>query len=103
MIIEPETPRAGPADPQGDEQVPRREARLPVGRGRQRGGTRGRALQGRQVAGLVLRQLRQLKKNRARAREINPLPSDKLYDQDQGCQNESLESDFLTQVKFSLN
>ena len=62
MIIEPETLRAGPADSQGDEQVPRREAGLQVGRGWQRGGARGRALQGRQVAGLVLRQLRQLKK-----------------------------------------
>ena len=61
LIIE--IPRAGAADPQGDQQVPRREACLEDGGGGRRGGTRGRAVQGGQVAGVVLRQLRQLKKS----------------------------------------
>ena len=43
--------------------MPRREACLEDGGGGRRGGTRGRAVQGGQVAGVVLRQLRQLKKS----------------------------------------
>ena len=49
---------AGAADPQGDQQVPRGEGL--EGHGGRRRGARGVAVQGGQVAGLVLRQLRQL-------------------------------------------